>query len=461
MHKILKTLCLIIIAGITHTNSYAQKSSEERLKNHLDKAEFGGLRKIIKQKYLRVLTTKNPYDYYIYQGKTKGIQYEMVKEFTKYLNKKYIKKGDLKIVFELIPVDFDQLIPMLNAGKGDIIAVGLTKTQKRLSQVQFTVPYQKVNDVIITRKELVKETWRGKTFHVQKDSSYKKFLKEQGSLVRIKEIDSNFNAADLIQFISLKKYDYTLVNSYWAQTISKGFKNLVIIKDKSFRKKVEISWAVRKKTKDLLQELNTFLPKVKKGSYIGNLLNYKYFYDIGKIQSKEFDIKTSTLSKFDKDIKQFAKVFKFDWRLLAALCYQESRFDPKIINKWGAIGLFQIKQMTADEPYIAIKEISGEKNYKNNINAGVKYLAWIKNRYFDSKPGMSEQARLRMMMAAYNAGPRRVLQAINKAKEMGLNPDIWFRNVELAMLKLGYPEPVVYVSEINKRYVSYDLLGIK
>ena len=74
---------------------------------------------------------------------------------------------------------------------------------------------------------------------------------------------------------------------------------------------------------------------------------------------------------------------------------------------------------------------------------------------------MSEEARLCMMMAAYNVGPKRVLQAINKAKEMGLNPNKWFRNVELAMLKLGYPEPVVYVSEINKHYVSYLLLGIK
>jgi membrane-bound lytic murein transglycosylase MltF len=462
MLKILYLFCLTILLGnFEGILSHAYGSSEQELKVHLKKVEFGGLEKVIKNKYLRVLTTKNPYDYYIYQGRTKGIQYEMIKEFTKHLNKKYIKKGDLKIAFELIPVDFDQLIPMLQAGKGDIIAVGLTKTASRSKLVDFTVPYQKVNDVIITRKSLAKASWKGKTFHVQKNSSYKKFLKDQGSLVKVEEVNSNFNAADLIEFISLKKYDYTLVNSYWAQTISKGFKNLTIIKDKSFRKRVEISWAVRKNTSALLKELNSFLPKVKKGSYLGNLLNYKYFYDIGKIQSKDFNLKTSTLSKFDKDIKKYAKQFSFDWRLLAGLCYQESRFNPKIINEWGAIGLFQIKQMTADEPYIAIKEISGEKNYKNNIHAGVKYLAWIKNRYFDSKPKMTEQARLRMMMAAYNAGPRRVLQAINKAKEMGLDPNVWFRNVELAMLKLGYPEPVIYVSEINKRYVSYDLLGIK
>lgn len=434
--------------------------SAEKLKVHLSKIEKGGLEMILKKKYLRVLTTRNPYDYYMYQGNTKGVQYEMVKELTKYLNKKYVKKDELRIVFEMIPVDFDQLIPMLNAGKGDLIAVGLTKTPKRLKEIDFTIPYQKVDDVIITRKELLKESWKNKSFHVQANSSYKRELLKSKKIT-IKEIDANFNAADLMEFISLKKYDYTLVNSFWAETISKRFENIVVLKEKPFRKKVEISWGVRKGNDELLKELNTFLPKVKKGSFLGNLINYKYFYDVGKIQSKDFDIDSSTISKYDATIKKYGTKFKFDWRLLAGLCYQESRFNQGIENKWGAIGLFQIKQMTANEPYISISEISGEENFDNNVHAGVKYLSWIKKRYFDPKKEMTEQARLRMMMAAYNAGPRRVLQAINKAKQMGLDPNIWFRNVELAMLKLGYPEPVIYVSEINKHYVSYDLLGIK
>ena len=397
----------------------------------------------------------------MYQGNTKGIQYEMIKEFTKHLNSKYVKKGDLRIVFEMIPVDFDQLIPMLNEGKGDIIAVGLTKTQRRLAQIDFTTPYQKVDDVIVTRKELLTKSWQGKNFHVQKNSSYKNELIKKDGLVNVKEVNANFNAADVMELVSLKKYDYTLVNSFWASTIGKRFKNLVVLKDRPFRKKVKISWGVRKNNEKLLNELNSFLPKVKKGSFLGNLLNYKYFYDIGKIQSKDFDIDSSTISKYDRTLKKYAKKFKFDWRLLAGLCYQESRFNQDIENKWGAIGLFQIKQMTANEPYIKIPVISGKKNYDNNVHAGVKYLAWIKNRYFDPKEDMNEEARLRMMMAAYNAGPRRVLQAINKAKKMGLDPNKWFRNVELAMLKLGYPEPVIYVSEINKHYVSYVLLGIK
>ena len=391
----------------------------------------------------------------------KGIQYEMVREFTKYLNQKYVKKGELKIAFELVPVEFEELIPMLMLGRADFIAVGLTKTDQRERKIAFTLPYQKVDDVIITRKELENKNWKAQTFHVQDNSSYLSALKNSKLPLRIEKIDENFNAADLMQFVSLGKFDYTLVNSYWAETIGKRFKNLTVLKDRPFRKAVPVSWALRKENTKLMQELNQFLPSVKKGSYLGNLLNYKYFHDLGRIETVNFSLADSTISEFDSYFKKYAKKYNIDWRLLAALCYQESRFNQDIINKWGAIGLFQIKQMTANEPYIAIPSISGEKNFENNIHAGVKYLAWIKNRYFDSKPTMSEDSRLRMMMAAYNAGPRRVLQAINKAKEMKLDPNKWFRNVELAMLELGYPEPVIYVSEINKYFVSYDLLGIK
>jgi membrane-bound lytic murein transglycosylase MltF len=436
-------------------------NAEEELKKHLSKVEAGGLNRILKKKYLRVLTTKNPYDYFIYQGRKKGLQYEMIREFTKHLNKKYVKKGELRIVFEMVPVDFDQLIPMLNEGKGDIIAVGLTRTAAREKLIEFTVPYRKVDQVIVTRKELEKTSWKGKTFHVQQNSSYFHSLSQHKDLVKTETVDANFHAGNLMELVSLGKFDYTLVNSFWAKTIHNTFENLVVLKEKPFRKNIEISWGVRKDTLELLKELNTFLPKVKKGTLLGNMFSYKYFYDVGRISSKDFDLKTSKVSKYDDTFKKYAKKFHFDWRLLAAVSYQESRFDQSIVNKWGAIGLFQIKQMTANEPYINIPEVKGNENYDNNIHAGVKYLSWIKKRYFDSKPEMTEESRLRMMMAAYNAGPARVLRAIKKAREMGLNPNIWFRNVELAMLKTGHAEPVIYVSEINKHYVSYVLLGIK
>lgn len=448
---------MLIFFLIFACHSYAA----DKLLIHINKVELGDLERVVKNRYLRILTTKNPYDYFIFQGETKGIQYEMAREFVKHLNQKYIKGGKLKIAFEMIPVDFDQLIPMLNAGKGDIIAVGLTRTSNRDLLVNFTVPYQVVDDVIVTRKELANQTWKGKIFHVQKNSSYFHALSSHRDFVKINEVDSNLNAEKIMELVSLKKYDYTLVNSFWAETISKRFNNLEVLKDRAFRKKVEIGWAVRKKNSHLLKELNSFLPKVRKGTLLGNTFNHKYFYDLGRIQSEDFDLAISRISKYDQTLKKYEKKYNFDWRLLAAICLQESRFNQEIENKWGAIGLFQIKKMTADEPYVAISPINGIENFDNNIHAGVKYLSWIKKKYFDSQKELREEEKLRLMLAAYNAGPKRVKDAMDKAKQMGLNPNVWFRNVELAMLELGYNEPVIYVSEINKHYVSYLLLGIK
>lgn len=444
-----------LLIGLMSFSAY----SNEVLTKHLNKDVFGGLKTILEKRYLRVLTTKNPYDYFIKNGKKKGLQYEMAREFVKYLNKKY--PGKLRIVFEMIPVEFDQLIPMLQQGKGDIIALGLTHTPEREKLISLTKAYRKVSDVIVTRKELAHNDWKGKTFYVQKNSSFSKSLTASSKNVIIHEANPNFHSGYIMELISLGLYDYTLVNSFWANTIGKRYKNLAILKDVPFRKNIEISWGVRKEDKELLEELNTFLPLVKRGSLLGNIFSYKYFYNVGKIQSDDFDLNNGIISKYDHYFKKYAKVYNLDWRLIAAISYQESRFRQDIENKWGAIGLFQIKQQTASEPYINIPYIKGLKNIENNVHAGVKYFQWIKKRYFNKRKDMTEEARIRMSLASYNAGPGRVLQAIKKTKQMGLDPNKWFRNVELGMLQLGVPEPVLYVSEINKHYVSYLLLGIK
>ena len=91
----------------------------------------------------------------------------------------------------------------------------------------------------------------------------------------------------------------------------------------------------------------------------------------------------------------------------------------------------------------------------------MKYLSWIRKSFFDGQKDLAEEEKLRFMLAAYNAGPTRVQRATAKARELGLDLKVWFRNVELAMLELGFSEPVIYVSGINKHYVGYLLMGIK
>ena len=121
----------------------------------------------------------------------------------------------------------------------------------------------------------------------------------------------------------------------------------------------------------------------------------------------------------------------------------------------------QIKQTTANDKSVRISQIKGMKNIENNIHAGVKYLSWLKTTYFDDIASMSEKDRVRLSLAAYNAGPGRVQQAVNHALKKKRKHNKWFREVEISMLEMGYPKPVGYVIEINKRYLSYLLLGIE
>lgn len=424
--------------------SYAQIG----LVDHLEDIEKNDLKEILANKYLRVLTTKNAFDYYIYQGYHKGYQYEMVKQFVKYLNSKYLKKSKIKIQFDMIPVEYDDLIPMLKEGKGDIIASNLTQTNHRRKQVAFSIPYLKVNEVLIKNKNIKTV----KSVFVRQSSSYYESLKK--THYTVKTVLEELTTVNIIELVSHGKYPATIADSYLADISLRVFNNIEVVKPISAIR--SISWGVRFNSKNLLKELNQFIPTIKQGSFLGNLYKKRYFQNVSRILQNK---KENRISKFDRPIKKFAKIYSWDWRLLVSMCFQESRFNPDLHNKWGAIGLFQIKQMTANEPYVGIAHIKGKQNIENNIHAGIKYLSWINKRYFKYKKKIKQKDKIRLSLAAYNAGPRRVLRAMKLAKRMKLNPHKWFRNVELAMAELHYMEPVTYVSEINKRYVSYKLLG--
>ncbi|RME63378.1 MAG: lytic transglycosylase F, partial [Nitrospirae bacterium] len=143
--------------------------------------------------------------------------------------------------------------------------------------------------------------------------------------------------------------------------------------------------------------------------------------------------------------------YNFDWPLLMAMAYQESGLNPKRKSYRGAVGIMQIRPSTAKE--VGIRDIS---KVENNIHAAVKYLDYLRKRYFND-PKLRPRDRVRFSLAAYNAGPAKVRKARNLARRMGLNPARWFRNVEIAMLRLVGQETVRYVSNINKYYILYKL----
>lgn len=444
------------------------------LNDQIAEPYLGDLKTVLEKNYLRVLTSTNSFDYFIHKGRHGGYQYEMVKNFTQHLNEKYRSKpGSLAIRFELIPVWSEQMIPMLLAGKGDIIAARLTKTDQRASQVSFTIPYRTVDEILVAHRDEPPlkdlKDLSGLRITVRRSSSYyesllevNKKLASQGlAPIQIETVDAELETEGLLALVATRTFRLTVADSVVASTAVELYPELRLVSTIKLREAGKLAWATHPRSEALRKELDEFLPRYREGSLLGNMAVKKYFEHAGQWRLRVGTGEGSRLSDYDELFKQYANQYGFKWRLMAALAYQESGFNQSAVNASGATGMFQIKPETAREPYIDIPDIAGEENTANNIHAGIKYLWWIKNRYFDDLEEMSESERIRMSLAAYNAGPRTLLRARRRASEMGLDPNRWFKHVEIALLSMHKTETVKYVSDINQHYISYVLLKIE
>jgi membrane-bound lytic murein transglycosylase MltF len=454
------------------------RSAQHPLAAHLASSypavEHGGLETVLEQSYLRVLTSNNSFDYFIHRGEPGGYQYEMVRAFVEALNRKYrAAAGDLPIQFELLPVASDLLVSELRAGRGDMIAARLTITPLRSDEVAFSVPYKEVDEQVMTRLDPAGfgsvDDLAGQRFIVRRNSSYyaslvalnRKFAAAGRAPVVIEFVPEELETEAVLQWVASGKADFTLVDSVLSEFAGTVFEGVSALPGVALREDAQIAWATPLGSDGLLAEIDDFLPSYGQGSLLGNLAVAKYFHDSVAVGERLAQSGPGDLSGYDALFRTYSEEYGFDWRLIAALAYQESAFAPDAHNPSGATGLLQIKPVTAQESYVDIPDVEGEQNADNNIHAGVKYLAWIKQRYFEPEAQMNERDRIRMALAAYNSGPATLLAARERARDMGLDPDRWFRNVELALLEMNKPEPVRYVSEVNKRYVSYVMLGVQ
>jgi membrane-bound lytic murein transglycosylase MltF len=443
------------------------------LGKHLTAQYAGGLERVLRDRYLRVLTSKNSFDYFLQSGEPGGYQYEMVRAFVRALNEKYpATRGEPSIQFEMLPVALDQLIPQLLEGRGDLIAARIPITEQRARRVNFSVPYKRVDEEVLTsldpKRFPHREDLAGHQFAVRKSSTYysslvalNRWLAGRGlKPVEIVFVPEELETESILELVARGEYEFTLADSVLATIASEVFEGISAV-GIALRHGAELAWATSPGNVDLLAEVDAFLPRYGHGSLLGNVAIQKYFENTDAVSRRLGADGQPALSRYDQFFRKYSEQYGFDWRLVAAVAYQESRFDQTASNPSGATGIFQIKPGTAREKYIGIAEVAGEQNAENNIEAGIKYLAWIRSRYFEPLESMSERNRIRMTLAAYNTGPASLRAARTRAQEMGLDPNRWFRNVELALLEIQKPEPVKYVSEVNKRYISYVLLGVE
>ena len=404
--------------------------------------------------------------YFLDGAAQRGITYEGMEHFEKFINEKH-NLGARKMDMVYIPVPRDQLLPMLIDGYGDIAVANLTITEDRKKLVDFADPgYSGVMEQLVTGPDAHEITTiddlAGQTIHVRESSSYYESLTKLNTDFESRDLepaeliaaDPYLEDSDLLEMVNAGLIPMIIVDSHKAAFWQDIFENIKVRSDIVVREGGEIAWAIRKDSPKLMAISNEFIKTVKKGTMLGNILLKRYLKDNKWVKNpstaKEMEKFHATLEIFVK----YADKYDFDWLILAALGYQESRLDHSVRSPAGAIGVMQVLPSTAKDPNVAIPDID---KIEDNIHAGTKYLRFLGDRYFND-PEIDKLNQALFSFASYNAGPARVAKLRKEAAENGLDPNVWFGNVEVISAKRIGRETTQYVSNIYKYYIAYKLI---
>jgi membrane-bound lytic murein transglycosylase MltF len=425
----------------------------------------GDLPALMERRVIRMLVVYSKTFYFVDKGQQRGITHDMGMELEKQLNAQN-KDRSRPFHVAFIPVTREQLLPALNAGVGDIATGGLTITPGRLAQVDFTIPAtDAVSEILVTAPEVTPpssvEELSGRSVYVRKSSSYHESLVELNSRlaaqgkppVEIELAEENLEDEDILEMVNSGLVDATVVDDYIANFWKEIFTGIQPQAGVRLRENAHIAWAIRKDSPQLRKYLDAFVEKNRMGTMTGNVILKRYLQNTrwarGATKAEDMRRFTELTGLF----KKYATQYDFDWLMMIAQGYQESGLDQKTRSPVGAVGVMQVMPATASDRNVAIKDIH---LVEPNVHAGVKYMRFLVNQYFD-EPGIDRANRHLFAFAAYNAGPNRIQRLRGEAARQGLDPNKWFNNVELVVAREVGREPVQYVSNIFKYYIAYRL----
>ncbi|UBM11026.1 lytic transglycosylase F [Cupriavidus metallidurans] len=421
---------------------------------------------MLEHRVIRVLVPYSRTLYFSDQGHERGLAADLVREFERYLNKKYASQlGKRPLTVIIIPTTRDRLLPDLAAGLGDIAAGNLTETNERLKLVDFSAPRDQkpVRELVVTGPKTPAlnnlDDLSGKTVHVRRSSSYYESLTALNDSLRragkapikLQLLPDALEDEDALEMLNAGLLSIVVVDDWkaamWAQILPK----IKVRTDLILRKEGYVGWAYRKNSPQMRQALDDFYKHVRKNGIAAYHLKL-YMRRIKQISSNTNDAEYKrfehTLSLFEK----YGKDYSFDPLMLAAQGFQESRLKQDARSHVGAIGIMQVMPATGKQ-----LDVGNIRVTEPNIHAGAKYMDLLMTRYFPDAR-FSDENRALFAFASYNAGPSNIAKMRTEAKERGLDPDKWFNNVEIVVGEEIGMEPTTYVRNIYKYYTAYRLL---
>ena len=426
--------------------------------------DFDGMRE---RRVIRVLTVFAKGLYFLDGVDQRGATYELVRMFEDDLNEK-LDTGLLKIHVLVIPVTRDRLLPALAAGYGDIAASNLTITPERLETVDFSDPFLTgVNEVVVTGPGAPAlaslDELAGQEIHVRPSSSYFQSLTRLNESFRdagrpemtLTPAAAYLEDEDLLEMVNAGLLPMVVVDdtkaNFWAQV----FDDLTPRADLAVNTGGDIAWAVRKDSPELRGVINDFVQTHRQGSLMGNIVLNRYLKSTKWVENS---LSAVDLDRFQQTVEFFQRYgteYDFDWLMMAAQGYQESRLDQSVRSPVGAIGVMQLMPSTAADPNVGIPNV---EDLENNIHAGVKYMRFLRDRYFGDDE-IDDLNQMLLSFAGYNGGPNRIVRLRGETADIGLDPNVWFGNVEVVVSKRIGRETTQYVSNIYKYYIAYRLIA--
>lgn len=363
-----------------------------------------------------------------------------------------------------IPVSTNQLASALNEGLGDIATTGIIVSPEREKQFDFTTPLiSNVKLVLVTNasapspktaEELSgQEVWANPLTAAYKSlATLNESLKTAGKpAIKVVASDSNLTEEDLLEMTNAGLIPATVAFDFRAQFWKQVFTNIRLHPDVVLQSESDLAWAMRKNSPQLKKILDEFIQTHRAETSFGSTVLRRYLQNTKWVKNSASAKEMQKFNSYIGYFKKYGQEYNFDYLMLAAQGYQESMLDQSRRSRAGAVGVMQVLPKNAAAKPISISNVNQPEA---NIRAGAKMMHYITITYFND-PQIDATDKTLLTFAAYNAGPARVAKLRRMATAQGLNPNIWFGNVELMAAKDIGPETVQYVSNIFKYYVAY------
>jgi membrane-bound lytic murein transglycosylase MltF len=437
----------------------------EGVREDVLKPFIGDLDEMVKRRVLRIGVTYSRTFYFVDRGVQHGVAYEYGQLVEERLNKHFKTRTKNKVHVFFVPLPRDMLLSALLDGRVDLVAAQITVRPELEALVDFTNPTRNyVRQILVTGPGAPPiasvDDLSGKLVFAREHSSQHQSLEELSKKleaegkppVEIHAAPLNLEDDDLLEMVNAGLIPAAIIDDYLAKFWKTVLPNITVHENVAVRTAGKLAIAVRKGSPQLTAALNRLMGKYGLGTAFGNQVERKYLVETRYAKNATSEAGRKRFEAIVELFRKYSDRYDMDFLLMAAQGYQESQLNQNARSHVGAIGVMQVMPATGRE--LRVGDIT---QTEPNIHAGVKYMRQTLDANFKDEP-MDNLNKALFTFASYNAGPGRVRQLRRLAERRGLDPNVWFGNVEqIASERIGR-ETVTYVSNIYKYYLAYKLV---